>query len=90
MERLIKEIKVCLILAIRDEFYTFDLIEIHVEPVAKLTLTLNFKIFFLFLHCILLVAKVKLFQGIIGRNPDNCLEKWQKSSNSDFMVLDQI
>ena len=47
MERLIKEIKVCLILAIRDEFYTFDLIEIHVKEIPrKINFDFEFQNFF--------------------------------------------
>ena len=51
----------------QNEFYIFDLTEIHVKKltVAKLTLILNFKIRIIFFpFCILLVAKVKLSQGI--------------------------
>ena len=46
-------------------------------------------------HCILLVVKMKLFQGTTGRKPNSSLEKWQKRfldgltprSNSGFTVL---
>ena len=51
--------------AIVDEFYAFDFMtdKSTKKSAGKLTLILNFKINF-FLHCILLVTKVKLFQGI--------------------------
>ena len=46
------ERKVCPVI---DEFYTFDLMEIHVK-----NLDLEFQIQKIFLHCILLITKVKL------------------------------
>ena len=54
-------------MAIIDESYIFDSMEIHIKnKAAKLILTLNFKIknfFFFSLHYILLIKKVKHFRG---------------------------
>ena len=47
-----------------DEFYAFDLMEITGR---KIDFDLEFQNFLL--HYILVIAKVKLFQGTIGRNP---------------------
>ena len=41
-----------LTVTIIDEFYTFDLMEIRI-----------ILFFFFFLHCVLLITKIKLFQG---------------------------
>ena len=68
-------------LAIIDEFYTFDLIEIHVKN-RKIELDFKFQgQKFSSLHCILLITKVKLFH----RSQPNysSLEKWQKS----FLII---
>ena len=56
------------------EFYTF---------VSDLDLEFQAQIFFFvfLLHCVLLIAKVKLFQETIGRRLIVLLKKWQ---NNDF------
>ena len=76
-------------MAVTDEFYTFNLMEIHVKNVLE---------FQGFLHCILFITKVKPFQVTIDRSS---FEKQQKSfliiehcgrvrSNSDFMVSERV
>ena len=80
-------------MVIIDEFYDPRLKDLP----AKLTLTLNFKVkenFFFWLHCILFIAKMKLFRGTIGRSLIVFLENTKKCiliierPNSDFIVLD--
>ena len=58
--------KKSLSVAIVDESYAFDLMEKHVKI---LSWKLNFKvnIFFFFLHYIILITKVKLFEKTTGR-----------------------
>ena len=60
---------------------------------ARCSMILNFKVkisFFFFWNCVLLVAKVKRCQGIIGWNLIVLLEngKIHVRANSDFMFLD--
>ena len=54
--------------------------EQHEEPAAKFTLTLNRKVNNLFFSCILLVTKVKLFQGTIDCNLIVLLKNCKKVS----------
>ena len=49
---------------------------------------LNFEVKIFFLHCILLIAKIKLFQTTIGKKFFNHLTTPWTRANSDFMVLD--
>ena len=48
----------------------------------KFNLDLEFQNLFLFVRCILFIAKIKYFQGTIDNSSPNT------SPNSDFMVLD--
>ena len=58
--------KKSLSVAIIDEFYTIDLMEIHVKNLPQ---NLNLKVTtFFFRHCTPFITKVKLFQATIGRN----------------------
>ena len=52
---------------IMDEFYTSDLMEIHVKNLLQIDLEFQSQHFFL-LHYILFSTKKKFFQETIGRN----------------------
>ena len=70
-ERYIQGGKKSLSIAITDEFYTFDLMEIHVENLPQ-----NFEInIFFLLHSILLITKM---QRKIRSHPNNLLKNGKK------------
>ena len=67
------ERKVCPCLSYVDELYIFDLIELYVKILLKIVRNR-----FFFLHCILLITKVKLSQETVGRNLTVLLKNGKK------------
>ena len=78
--------KKSLSVAITDEFYTIDLME--TESAAKLTFTLNFKVY------VLVYVEGKTFPRSHKSQRNSTVEKWRETlrrrvgSNSDFMIPD--